>query len=652
MKRAHLFLIALILLAVACSLGEVATSPPPESETPTLRAATPTAEPTTEAPTLPPLPITPSPAIPYSALQLPPAGHFYHGIYPGGRTGEEDDITLDDLRSYEQSVGKTAAWVYFSHNWFRGREFPAATAAWIRDAGSVPYVRLMLWSDAAQNHAEPEFTLDRIVNGDFDDDLRAWARGARDFGSPLIAEFGTEVNGEWFPWNGVWNGGGVADGYGDPSQPDGPEKFRDAYRRIVQIGHEEGADNITWAFHANNQDIPDEAWNRLEQYYPGDEWVDWIGVSVYGAGTPMEEEWLEFRDMMDEVYPRLAALSADKPIVILEFGVTSGNPLGDQAVWAENALTDLLAARWPRVIGFSWWNETWQNDDDPVHDTDMRVQDNPVLGEVFQRLVGADDRVLSRLIYSQTLPASPPAETPAAGWWLPAPYTTWQWQLTELPVDQSFDVDMYDIELFDNEASVVAALHAAGRKVVCYVSAGSWENWRPDAAQFPAEVIGKDYGGWEGEKWLDIRQIDLLAPIIRARFDQCKAKGFDGIEPDNIDGYTNDTGFPLTYDDQLAYNIWLANEAHARGLSIGLKNDADQVADLLPYFDWALTEDCFDQGWCEQMTPFIDAGKAVFAAEYTDTGMALDQFCPPAKVLNFSAILKNRGLDVYREACP
>ncbi len=237
--------------------------------------------------------------------------------------------------------------------------------------------------------------------------------------------------------------------------------------------------------------------------------------------------------------------------------------------------------------------------------------------------------------------------------WQPAPGTTWQWQLGDPPIDQSFDVQMYDVDMFDVSASLVAALHARGRIVICYISVGSWEDWRPDADQFPDEVLGDDYEGWPGEKWLDIRQIDLLAPIMRARLDQCQAKGFDGVEPDNIDGYTNDTGFPLlSYQDQLTYNIWLAQEAHARGLSIGTKNDGDQTADLLPYFDWALTEDCFADEWCDDVTPFIAAGKAVFAAEYTDTGITLDDFCPQAQALGFSAILKHRDLDSWRRACP
>lgn len=250
-------------------------------------------------------------------------------------------------------------------------------------------------------------------------------------------------------------------------------------------------------------------------------------------------------------------------------------------------------------------------------------------------------------------PTSPPVGMSVATnhpFWIPALNTTWQWQLSE-PVDPSFDVEMFDIDMFDNDASMVAALHAQGVKVVCYISVGSWEDWRPDRDQFPESVIGKKYAGWPGEKWLDIRQIDLLAPIMRARLDECKAKGFDGIEPDNIDGYTNDTGFPLTYQDQLDYNIWLADEAHARGLSIGLKNDPEQVADLLPYYDWALTESCFAEGWCDQVAPFVAAGKAVFAVEYTDTGMRHDDFCPQALAMNFNAILKHRDLDAWREAC-
>ncbi len=245
----------------------------------------------------------------------------------------------------------------------------------------------------------------------------------------------------------------------------------------------------------------------------------------------------------------------------------------------------------------------------------------------------------------------PPTSRPSA-WWQPPVDLTWQWQLSDLPVDLSVDVAVYDIDLFDNDADIITALHAEGRQVICYLSVGSWEDWRPNADQFPQSVIGAAYEGWPGEYWLDIRQIDLLAPVLRARLDLCRDKGFDGLEPDNIDGYTNDTGFPLTDADQLAFNRWLAAEAHARGLSIGLKNDPDQVADLLPDFDWALTEDCLAEGWCEDLLPFIEAGKPVFAAEYTDTGVSLEQLCPAAKAFGFAFLLKERDLGAWRQSCP
>ena len=223
------------------------------------------------------------------------------------------------------------------------------------------------------------------------------------------------------------------------------------------------------------------------------------------------------------------------------------------------------------------------------------------------------------------------------------------------PINTSYDTDIYDLDAFDTDVSLITDLHAQGKKVFCYISVGSWEEWRPDAADFPPEVIGNDYDGWAGEKWLDIRRIDLLGPIMRARLDMCVEKGFDGVEPDNVDLHWADTGFPISYEDQLAYNIWLSGEAHARGLSIGLKNDSDQAEDLLPYFDWALTESCFHGNWCADLQPFINARKPVFSAEYTDLMSAAEfqnNICPQAALSGEYAFLKNRNLDAYRETCP
>ena len=239
-----------------------------------------------------------------------------------------------------------------------------------------------------------------------------------------------------------------------------------------------------------------------------------------------------------------------------------------------------------------------------------------------------------------------------ADWWRPVPGLTWQWHLSEPPVDTSVDAQVYDIDLFDNDAPVVQKLHDQRRKVIGYISVSSWEDWRPDKGQFPLDVLGKDYEGWPGEKWLDIRRIDRLAPIMRARLDLCKAKGFDAVEPDNLEIHDNDTGFPITYQDQLKYAHWLAAEAHARGLAIGLKNAADTVTDSLAIFDFAITEDCFFQGWYDQVLPFIAAGKPVFAAEYTDTGVDFNAACAWGRAHNVNFIQKNRILTAFCITCP
>jgi hypothetical protein len=237
-------------------------------------------------------------------------------------------------------------------------------------------------------------------------------------------------------------------------------------------------------------------------------------------------------------------------------------------------------------------------------------------------------------------------------WWHPGPGLTWQWHLSDPPVNTGVEAQVYDIDLFDNDAPVIRELHDQDRKVICYISVGSWEDWRPDAGEFPNEVLGNDYEGWPGEKWLDIRRIDLLAPIIRARLDLCRSKGFDAVEPDNIEIYDNDTGFPLTYNDQLAYARWLAEEAHARGLAIGIKNAPDMVVDSLSFFDFAITEDAFYYEWINEMLPFIQAGKPVFAAEYTDMDVDFQAACAWGKQNNVSFILKNRILTAYRRTCP
>jgi hypothetical protein len=207
---------------------------------------------------------------------------------------------------------------------------------------------------------------------------------------------------------------------------------------------------------------------------------------------------------------------------------------------------------------------------------------------------------------------------PAGDAWQPAPGTSWQWQLTgTVDPAQVPDVQMVDLDLFDAPAETLATLQADGRVVICYFSAGSWEDWRPDADLFPAAAIGDPLDGWEGEAWLDIMD-PTVRELVQDRLDLAVDQGCDGVEPDNVDGYDNGNGLGINATEQLDYNRFLADQAHRRGLSVGLKNDLDQLEALEPWFDWALNEECVAYDECDRMAVFTGVDKAVFHVEYVD----------------------------------
>ncbi|WP_022953867.1 endo alpha-1,4 polygalactosaminidase [Leucothrix mucor] len=246
------------------------------------------------------------------------------------------------------------------------------------------------------------------------------------------------------------------------------------------------------------------------------------------------------------------------------------------------------------------------------------------------------------------------AQTADGNWYRPSAGISWQWQLSDT-VNTSYDVDLYDIDLFDSSPELIKSLQSQGRKVICYFSAGSYEQWREDAKDFQSSELGKPLDGWDEERWLDIRSANVSA-IMARRMDLAAEKGCDGVEPDNVDGYTNESGFKLSAADQLSFNRQLANAAHERGLSVGLKNDLVQVPELVAHFDFAVNEQCFEYSECEALSPFIKAGKPVLNAEYqtqyVNDAAARKAMCQQASSLGLSSLVLPPDLDdSFRLSC-
>jgi hypothetical protein len=231
-----------------------------------------------------------------------------------------------------------------------------------------------------------------------------------------------------------------------------------------------------------------------------------------------------------------------------------------------------------------------------------------------------------------------------AGWWTPPQRLTWYWQL-QGKIKNFEPVAAFDIDGFENGAGEVAALQAEGKHVICYLSVGTAENWRPDYGSFPESVLGNPDEGWPGERWIDIRQLSVVGPIMEKRFQMCHEKGFDAVEPDNIEAYSNNPGFPITAQDQLVYNEWIAAKVHALGMAVFQKNDSEQTAQLEPLFDGALTEQCNQFHECASFQPYLAAGKPVINAEYR---LSLRRFCNADNALGIMGARYNLALNGKR----
>jgi hypothetical protein len=306
---------------------------------------------------------------------LPPPHGIYHAAFPDF-CPEEDCVSTARVRSFERLAGKRIAWAYFSDNWFHGIHFPAADVRAIWSVHHVvPFIRMMPRANWSEGCSDKTYSLDKIVAGQFDDQLRAYARAAAAQPIPLMIEFGTEVNGNWFPWSGACNGGAHG----------GPARFRDAYRHIVSIFRAAGARNVTWVLHLDAQGAPSASWNRMAAYYPGASWVDWVGLSAYGPQQP-GDPWDSFHSVFAPAYAELAAAVPRKPLALLEFGAIeeAGH---DKAAWIAAALHDVASGRYPRLKAESYWSSNWTNDGGGP--SIMRIDSSPAVLSAYRTAVAA-----------------------------------------------------------------------------------------------------------------------------------------------------------------------------------------------------------------------------------------------------------------------
>ena len=386
-------------------------------------------------------------------LKAPGPAKFYFGVYastleggyvplesPSSRCAEDprvdpnqprSDTTVHTRQAVESFLCGVSsedesfrpAIVHFWNDWEHGdRSFPAEIIEWIEALGAdlegpapVPYISLNMRSHPLSYFVDPVFSLDSIIRGEWDQELHDWGKAAAAYGKPLMVTWAPECNGEFKSHNAVHHGGPQTTKSlfaSDQQHPHdelyltGHERFKMAYRKVVEVVRSAGANNIQWVFHVLSGAQP-APWNRFEEYYPGADVVDWFGVSVYGAQDPdPEEEATPFDEMFRDAYWRIQAIDIDResnqqrntPVIITKMGCAMAlaeneNPPDRASTWADHALGEILTRAdgdWTNLKGFTWWNESWLNVywEDPKHEfkrSVLRIQENAALREVFHR---------------------------------------------------------------------------------------------------------------------------------------------------------------------------------------------------------------------------------------------------------------------------
>ncbi|BDV00025.1 beta-mannanase [Thermodesulfomicrobium sp. WS] len=328
-----------------------------------------------------------------ATLAIPPQGIYFGAYIDAGPA--EDDVSHESIAAFETMVGKRVAILAFSSYWGRNT-FPEAQVRIAHHRGMVPLIYWSPWEYPFPGLNAPNpYSLHAIIQGQWDDYIRRWAKAAAATRRPILVAFGIEMNGEWFPWSGIFHGAGTPTAPGAFSPWAGPDAYIRAYRHVVDLARAQGAKNIRWVFHVNNTSNPDAPWNQPAAYDPGDDYVDILAMSAYGKQYPGPGGWIPFRKTIDPFYPALAAIHPHKPILLAEWGIGEFPASGDKASYLREALA-LLPRAYPRLMGAVFWHERWENSDG--RHSNLRVNSSRASLDAFRQGI-ADPLWLARPIW-------------------------------------------------------------------------------------------------------------------------------------------------------------------------------------------------------------------------------------------------------------
>jgi beta-mannanase len=290
-----------------------------------------------------------------------PGNGIYHGaLCDFGPT--QDQVSSSAIADFEALAGKKLAVVGFGNFWGENY-FPREQLQAIKDHGALPLIYWDPWGPPYELEAEQDaYALDSIIHGKYDAYVKAWADSMKAWGKSVMVAFAPEMNGAFYPWEGDFNGSDELAGYGDPLKVDGPERYVDAWKKVVNSFRTEGVKNVSWVFAPNALNGADDVWNAIKNYYPGDDYVDWLGIVAFGARTD-SDDWIPFDSLVGPAYAQLDSLNSQKPMMLAEWGVAELPDMGSKPVWLDSAFAQ-IKPRFPRLKAAVYWDDQFRYDGD------------------------------------------------------------------------------------------------------------------------------------------------------------------------------------------------------------------------------------------------------------------------------------------------
>jgi beta-mannanase len=280
---------------------------------------------------------------------VPPSGALLGAFVSSTGTG----WAAADVTARETHLGRTFDIDHRFQNWTT--PFPTLADGWDIQSGRIPMVT---WQPNTT-------TLDAINAGNSDDLVRARARDTAAFGQPIFLRFAHEMNADFYPWGGVNNN--------NTGRHDGPSKYIAAWRRVHDLFVAAGATNAVWVWCPNRSSIPNVAWNRAQNYYPGDAYVDWVCIDGYNRDAT---KWRSFTTLFSAIY---ATYGGRKPIMIGETSSVEGNA-GRKAAWINDAGA-VIQQRFPSVAAFVWFDTQKNGFDFRIDSSESSLQAFRSLGQ-------------------------------------------------------------------------------------------------------------------------------------------------------------------------------------------------------------------------------------------------------------------------------